>query len=272
LGDDMQASSNRKSLPARLSVLWSYLRRPVLYGALIQLLRSKASMALGLTKDTRASALSWCQSCAVDTATALTMLTGKAPSEGLRSSFPDEFRFAEGAANACPVAMGGPANLQFVYQLCEYLSARRVLETGVAYGWSSLAILLSLQKRKDARLVSTDMPYPGRDNDLYVGCVVPEHLRNQWEIIRSSDRRGLPQAILRVQPLDICHYDSDKSYEGRMWAYPRIWASLREGGILISDDIGDNLAFHDFAQRMALQPIVAVYENRYCGVLVKPSA
>ena len=57
---------------------------------------------------------------------------------------------------------------------------RRVIETGVAYGWSSLALLLSL-KNRNGLLVSTDLPYAGLDNDPYVGCVVPDELARKLE-------------------------------------------------------------------------------------------
>ena len=40
-----------------------------------------------------------------------------------------------------------------------------------------------------------------------------------------------------VPEIDLCHYDSHKDYDARMWAYPRLWAALRSGGIFISDDI-----------------------------------
>ena len=44
----------------------------------------------------------------------------------------------------------------------------RLLETGVALGWSSLAILLALESVGHGELVSIDMPYPGMNNDAYV--------------------------------------------------------------------------------------------------------
>ena len=30
---------------------------------------------------------------------------------------------------------------------------------------------------------------------------------------------------------DFCHYDSDKSYQGRMFAYNKIWKNLKKKGI-----------------------------------------
>ena len=115
----------------------------------------------------------------------------------------------------------------------------------MAFGWSSLALLLSLRNRPAARLASVDMPYPKINNDAYVGCIVPEDLRTRWTLLRYADREGLPKALQLLGALDLCHYDSDKRYRSRMWAYPLLWNALRPGGLLLSDDIGDNVAFRD---------------------------
>ena len=34
-----------------------------------------------------------------------------------------------------------------------------------------------------------------RNNDRFVGCVVPDELRGQWTLLRWSDRVGVPKAI-----------------------------------------------------------------------------
>ncbi len=54
-----------------------------------------------------------------------------------------------------------------------------------------------------------------------------------------ADREGLPRALREAAPVDLAHYDSDKSPQGRAFAYAAIWQALREGGILVSDDVGD---------------------------------
>lgn len=79
-----------------------------------------------------------------------------------------------------------------------------------------------------------------------------------------------------MSEIDLCHYDSDKSYEGRAWAYPLLWKHLRSGGLMISDDIGDNTAFRDFAAECEVEPVVILAAgsggagSRYVGILVKP--
>ena len=165
--------------------------------------------------------------------------------------------------------MGGPGNMDLLYNCAEHISAKAVLETGVAYGWSSLATLLSLKNRGSTLLASVDMPYVGLDNESHVGCVIPSALKSNWWLIRRPDRQGIPIALRQLHMLDMCHYDSDKSYDGRMWAYPILWNALRTGGIFISDDIGDNLAFRDFADAICVEPTVIKFDDKYVGVLLK---
>ena len=87
------------------------------------------------------------------------------------------------------------------------------METGVAYGWSSLAILLAIKDSKDAKLISNDMPYVNMGNDDYVGCVISNKLKYKWELQRLPDVRGIPLALKKFKNIiDLCLYDSDKSY------------------------------------------------------------
>jgi predicted O-methyltransferase YrrM len=256
------------SLPQKL--IW-YLRRPVLYPVLARKTVQVARRIFLFRDDlaeSRARAEAWCLPRAMSTPEALVKITGNASFESLRSQFDDIFKRSEAAAAACPVKMGGPSNLDLLYQLAEHVQARRVIETGVAYGWSSLALLLSIKKR-NGMLVSTDLPYAGLNNDLYVGCVIPNEFRENWKLLRGTDRQRVPEAIKLAGTLDLCHYDSDKSYSGRMWTYPRLWDALCLGGLFISDDIGDNLGFADFVRSVGIEPIVVRSGEKYVGVLTK---
>jgi len=150
----------------------------------------------------------------------------------------------------------GSADLNLLYWICEGINAKKIIETGVAHGWSSLSILLSLSKRNEGILISTDLSYRKSTDDEYVGCVVPQSIRKRWRIIRKADRDALPLAIKKLGKIDMCHYDSDKSYQGRMWAYPKLWSSLKKNGVFISDDINDNNAFHDFCSAVDRNPIL----------------
>jgi predicted O-methyltransferase YrrM len=257
------------SITEKLQTLLWWAKRPKLYPQTIHILTRKILHKFRAQEDTKELMESWCAERALDTQTALTQLTGITSFTSVDRLFADQFEHAEKIAKACPVEMGGPGDLDLLYWCAEYLKASKVIETGVAYGWSSLAILFSLKNRKDSRLVSTDMPYPNKNNDSYVGCVVPEELRLNWNIIRYADRQALPKALNSLGQIDMCHYDSDKSYYGRMWAYPILWNALKPGGFFMSDDIGDNVAFRDFASAIKANPIVVSKDEKYIGIIVK---
>lgn len=176
-------------------------------------------------------------------------------------------------AESSPVTMGGPGAIDFLFGCALALRARNVVETGVAYGWSSLAFLAAFDRLGAGKLVSVDMPYPKANNEAWVGICVPERLRGRWTLIREPDRNGLVKAIngLGTFEVDIAHYDSDKSYWGRRWAYPRIWKSLRPGGLFISDDIQDNWYFREFSEAVALEAVIIEHEGKYVGCLRKPA-
>jgi predicted O-methyltransferase YrrM len=258
-----------------MSVIFWFLNRPRYYPQLIRYLKS-----VFLDRDlpptaTREAATRWCEEYAVNTNEAVARITGESHNTPIRDKFRDIFTVCDEMAKSCPIRMGGLANIDLLYYVTEHLQAKRVVETGVSYGWSSLAFLLSLIKQPDALLVSVDMPYPIRNSDQYVGCIVPVELTSHWKIIRLADREGLPRALKMFDEVDICHYDSEKSYSSRMWAYPIMWKALRSGGYLISDDIGDNLGFYDFCLNLKVEPIIISTPRRnpklkkYVGILIK---
>ena len=67
----------------------------------------------------------------------------------------------------------------------------------------------------------------------------------------------------------LCHYDSDKSYTGRIFAYPLLWNALQKNGIFISDDIQDNIAFIEFCEQVNKKPIVIEHLGKYVGLIKK---
>jgi len=98
-------------------------------------------------------------------------------------------------------------------------------------------------------------------------------MRTNWELMREPDRRGLEKAIARFGGrIDLCHYDSDKSYWGRTYAYPLLWRALVPGGVFISDDIQDNMAFAEFVEKRELTFAVTEYEGKLVGITRRPSA
>lgn len=212
----------------------------------------------------------WCAPRAESPEVALSKLGIDAPLADLYRLFPDELAWAETQVEAVPFRLGGASNSNLIYTLCDALQATRVIETGVANGWSSLTILLSISGRPGAALHSVDMPYLKYQNDRWVGVAVPERLRDCWTLHRMADREGLPKALTALSEIDFAHYDSDKSEPGRRFAYPLLWQALRSGGILFSDDVDDNLGFSRFCDRIGQSPVIVRHGNKFQGILRKP--
>ena len=76
-------------------------------------------------------------------------------------------------AQKSKVQMGGAGDLDLLYSASKLSGAKNILETGVAYGWSSQAILRSLSKRS-GRLISVDMPMLKQDDYELIGLAVED--------------------------------------------------------------------------------------------------
>ncbi|MBB4806627.1 putative O-methyltransferase YrrM [Chryseobacterium defluvii] len=249
-----------------LKTFIAYLKRPDLYPELGRKIIKNTINRNNAFKG-KEKTNSWAASKAVSQQEAVSRLFGLEISN-FRNSFQEVLKTAQQKEVECPVKMGGAGALELIYYACEFTHAGNVVETGVAYGWSSLAALLSLEKRSGT-LYSSDMPYLAQDGDRYVGYVVPEYLKNSWKLFRFADKESLPKIFAENTDFDVVHYDSDKSYNGRFWAYNELYKHLRKGGAFISDDIGDNSAYQDFCEKNNIETTVVEYEGKYIGVFIK---
>lgn len=221
-------------------------------------------------EESREEAGQWAEQMKVTEMEAVEKLFSGQTVKNPKEVYPDVFKKAHEVTERVPVTMGGAGNLNMLYSMALQLKPLSAIETGVAYGWSSLTILLAIAKN-NGKLISIDMPYVKMNNEDFVGCAVPDDLKQNWKLIREADRTGLKKAIQAFRgKINLCHYDSDKSYAGRMWAYPKLWKSLEPGGIFISDDIGDNTAFREFSEQVNVEPIVVKDGHRFIGILKKP--
>lgn len=261
--------------PSKLQVALFLLRQPAWYPELWRRVRvniGKALLppALGRSADI---ATRWAASVAVDIDTVECLAPGKR--RELAADFPADMVAARDTEERSPSQKGWGGAAELIYAVCEAIQARIVIETGVAQGFSTLAMLLSVSKR-GGRVYSVDMPAMTLKDHREVGIVVPQRLRGNWSLFRFPDSVGLGKVFAEVDSVDFCHYDSDKSYEGRCFTYPLLWERLRSGGIFMSDDISDNTAFRDFSYHLGLSPIVlrcagaGSAPDRYVGLLKKP--
>ncbi len=248
------------------TILW-FIRRPNMYSQIWQLFLRRFILRNDRYKETESVA--WCEQNGVSEEDAFRKLFPNSTFTSLKNSFPNEFENATKKVRNSTFDMGGAGALDLIYNITVATKSTLVLETGVSYGWSSLAFLLAL-KDNNGKLFSVDMPYPKMNNEDFVGLVVLPELKKFWTLFRLPDRIGIPKAIKSSrEKFDIVHYDSDKSYSGRKWAYPILWKALNNGGIFISDDIQDNIAFREFCDELQVQPIIAESQGKYVGIIKK---
>ena len=177
-------------VPSKVGTLAWFARRPVLWPQAARIVRQRLAPNRDAPKHELA-AVAWCAERVISRDAALGQLGLARHHLSFDECMADLYLRALDRSRACPLSMGGPGDLTLLFSCAEGLAAERVLETGVAYGWSALPLLASLQARPGAVLHSVDMPYVEQNNDPYVGIVVPPELRRQWVLHRMADRRGI---------------------------------------------------------------------------------
>ena len=168
----------------------------------------------------------------------------------------------------CPVPFGGAGAIELLYFLVRMKSPTVVLETGVGAGWSSAVILHALDANAKGQLFSSDLPYIRfEDSRGYIGLLVEERLHPRWHLLDAGDRHNLPRLLQMMnERIDIFHYDSDKSYAGRAFAYKLIREHLASEAVVIFDDVQDNSHFLDLV-RVTDRPFhIFRHGRKYVGV------
>ncbi|HEX5614466.1 MAG TPA: class I SAM-dependent methyltransferase [Acidimicrobiia bacterium] len=167
------------------------------------------------------------------------------------------------------VDIGFGARFELLYFLTRRLDPLVVVETGVAFGYSSTAFLTALARNgRGGRLWSSDFPYFRRDDpEALVGALVPDELRGQWTLRTAGDDANLPEIVAECGPIDLVHYDSDKTYAGRERGMRTIDAHLAPGGVVLMDDIQDNLFFRDYALARGVEPMVFGTREFFVGAV-----
>jgi len=181
----------------------------------------------------------------------------------------DEFaRSAENKLRRLDLKPGGGAHFPLLYFLTRLLDPATVVETGVAAGWSSQSILLSLRKNgSGGRLYSSDFPYFRYHNpERLVGVLVDQELKGEWSLYIDGDRTALPVILLHIDSIDIFHYDSDKTYDGRDFAFTLVEPKLTDTAIILFDDIQDNSHFYDLVNRKRWQSKVFDFQGKLVGM------
>jgi predicted O-methyltransferase YrrM len=161
---------------------------------------------------------------------------------------------------------------QLCYVIVRAMRPKKVAETGVCYGVTSAHLLAALEGNGEGHLYSIDLPPLGKNNDDYVGWLVPGDLRKRWTLQRGTSRRLLGPMLNEVGSIDLFVHDSLHTYKNMKMEFEMVWPHLSSGGVLIADDIEGNAAFQEFAGRGDVAFHAAVRElgkDSLAGVLIK---
>jgi predicted O-methyltransferase YrrM len=142
------------------------------------------------------------------------------------------------------------------YVICRLLEPQLVVETGVMHGISTAFILQALSDNGKGILYSIDAPYDyirGRylvhhrlPENFQRGWIVPTSLRMRWKLVSGRSRQELPRLLSQVGQIDIFVHDSEHTYDLMLFEYGTAWRHLKDGGLLLSDDVDRSAAFSDF--------------------------
>jgi len=166
----------------------------------------------------------------------------------------------------------GVAERVYLYAILRTVQPRIAVETGVANGFSTAFALLALAQNGEGELHSIDCPreigveqapgtfYEGAGRagippESTPGWLVPEHLRERWTLVLGRSQDELSPLLARLGTIDSFMHDSEHSFDCMWFEYDQAWRALRDGGVLISDDVNATDAFPRFAVQERREPI-----------------
>lgn len=206
----------------------------------------------------------WCEEHAEDATTLFQAMNPEIWAESIQ--------FADGLAaraRAMPANTSGEGDYRVLYFLVRLLRPATVVETGVAAGYSSAAILRGMAINGCGHLWSSDFPYfRNEDPEKNIGVLVDESVREHWTLHLRGDRKNLPRILDECGAVDMFHYDSDKSVLGRRYALEMALRRLAPNGIVIIDDIQDNFHFRDWIMATSWPFHVVSFAGKYLGIAV----
>jgi hypothetical protein len=120
-----------------------------------------------------------------------------------------------------------------------------VIETGVARGMTSAAVLLAMKENQHGHLYSIDLPPLSAGWLEQSAAAVSPDLRARWTYVRGSTGRKLPELLRRVKQMELFIHDSLHTYDNMRFEFRQAWHALGPGGVLLADDIQENRAFDE---------------------------
>jgi predicted O-methyltransferase YrrM len=224
------------------------------------------SRAAERKRSTGSGAGPWAETEAVDAAAFAAALSPQLWAEA--ESFGRDFSaIADSKLARLEVTLGGGGHYPLLYFLTRLLRPEFVVETGVAAGFSSAAVLTALRRNGTGALWSSDFPYFRLDQPKkFVGYLVDDELRDEWRLLVDGDRVNLPIIVSELPRIDLLHYDSDKSFRGRKFAMNLLLPLLAPAALVMMDDIQDNEFFEQLVVQRHWDFLVVSFAGKFVGV------
>ena len=154
-----------------------------------------------------------------------------------------------------------------LYILVLHLKPEIVVETGVSDGMSSFFILSALNENKKGNLYSIDLPEVGMPK-LYgkePGWIADDNLRKRWTLIYGKTEKKLAPLLNELKHVDIFLHDSEHSYTNMKFEFSMVLRYMKNGSLLLSDDVRSNSAFQELAN------IIDLGQSKICLLTGKDS-
>jgi predicted O-methyltransferase YrrM len=175
-----------------------------------------------------------------------------------------------------------------LYVLLRATKPEIAIETGVLHGLTTLFLLRALERNGRGSLISVDLPSypesgpanqdgyravlpPGRES----GWIVPKGRFQSWDLRLGSSFDILPKLGRDIGEIDFFCHDSEHTFLTMWFELNWSWERLRDGGVLLCDNIEASTAFADFVRRVGRQSIIfpapdsGIHEAPRFGLIVK---
>jgi len=163
-----------------------------------------------------------------------------------------------------------PNTRRFLYILCRILKPKNIIETGVAYGLSSLYILKALDTNNSGMLYSIDSVFRPWQNENMIGKIIPDNLKNKWKLNLGKSSEKLYEIFNQINDIDIFIHDSLHTYKNMIFEFECAEKNLKNNGIIISDDVLGNDAFYNFSNEKKLKSyLINVKNDSGLGIITK---
>lgn len=164
---------------------------------------------------------------------------------------------------------GSSELVSLVYAICRLTHPENVVETGVANGFTTAAVLQALHENDKGVLQSIDLPHLHPNATTSIGAAVEPGLQGRWTLHLGPAELMLPRVLKSLPEVDVFIQDASHSVRGQLAEYRKSWPRIKRGGILVSDDVG--IGFLRFAAEVGVEPIyIEQPKEAPIGVLVKP--